>query len=66
MQGASLRDSRNNAVRVLNIVRGLNFFVYLDSLTMTYDVYFRALLPDILKKLGKAFEAIRFLHAHGM
>lgn len=65
MQGISLRDTKNNNIRILDIVRGLNFLVYLDSLTMHYEAYFRAVLPDLLKKLVKAFEAIRFLHVHG-
>ena len=65
MQGTSHRDSKDNNIRVLDIVRGLNFFVYIDSLTMSYESYFHAVLPDILRKLTKAFEAIRFLHVQG-
>jgi hypothetical protein len=65
MQGISCKDTNNNCVRVLDIVRGVNFFVYLDSLTMTYEAYYKAVLPDILRKLVKAIEAIRFLHIQG-
>jgi serine/threonine protein kinase len=65
MQGTSQRDSKDNNIRVLDIVRGLNFFVYIDSLTMSYESYFHEVLPDILRKLTKAFEAIRFLHVQG-
>jgi hypothetical protein len=32
---------------------------------MDYETYFHEVLPGILKKLTQAFEAIRFLHAHG-
>ena len=65
MQGTSHKDSKDNNIRVLDIVRGLNFFVYIDSLSMSYESYFRVVLPDILRKLVKAFEAIRFLHVQG-
>lgn len=65
MQGESFRDEKNNNIRVLDIIRGSNFFVYMDSLQMDHKTYFRTMLPGILKKLTEAFEAIRFLHLHG-
>ncbi len=65
MHGVSFRDSKDNNIRVLEIVRGPNFFVYLDSLPMPYETYFKTVLPDILRKLVRAFDAIRFLHRHG-
>jgi hypothetical protein len=65
MHGKTLRDEKGNIIRVLDIVPGPNFFLYIDSLSMAYETYFTKALPDILKKLIKAFEAIRFLHIHG-
>ena len=65
MNGTSLRDEKDNIIRILDIVPGPNFLLYIDSLSMTYETYFTKALPDILKKLIKAFEAIRFLHIHG-
>jgi hypothetical protein len=65
MHGETLRDEKGNIIRVLDIVPGPNFFLYIDSLRMAYETYFTKALPDILKKLIKAFEAIRFLHIHG-
>lgn len=65
MHGETLRDEKGNIIRVLDIVPGPNFFLYIDSLRMAYETYFTKALPDILKKLVKAFEAIRFLHIHG-
>ena len=65
MQGESFTDPKGNNIRVLDIVRGTNFFVYIDSLEMDHEVYFHTLLPGILKSLVKLFEAIRFLHFHG-
>jgi hypothetical protein len=65
MQGKSFRDSKNNSVRVLDIVRGPDFYSYMESLELDYETYYRELLPSILKKILEAFEAIRFLHCHG-
>lgn len=65
MHGKTLKDEKGNIIRVLDIVPGPNFFLYIDSLSMAYETYFTKALPDILKRLIKAFEAIRFLHIHG-
>ena len=65
MHGKTHRDEKGNIIRLLDIVPGPNFFLYIDSLSMAYETYFTKALPDILKKLIKAFEAIRFLHIHG-
>jgi len=65
MHGTAHRDEKDNIVRILDIVPGPNFLNYIDSLRMAYETYFTKALPDILKKLIKAFEAIRFLHIHG-
>jgi hypothetical protein len=64
MHGTAHRDSKGNIVRILDIVPGTNFFRYMDSLNMPYDTYFNDLLPDILRRVARAFEAIRFLHGH--
>lgn len=52
-------------IRILDIIPGPNFFVYIDTLNMDFETYYRTALPDILKKLLVAFEAIQFLHTHG-
>jgi len=65
MQGEAHRDSADNLVRVLDLVRGENFFQYIESLAMDHEVYFQRILPALLKKILKACEAIRFLHVHG-
>lgn len=65
MHGKSYRDEKDNIIRVLDIVRGPNLFVYIDSLGKGHESYFRTVLPEILTKLVKAFEAIRFLHING-
>ncbi|AOY59627.1 MULTISPECIES: protein kinase [Desulfococcus] len=65
MQGVSFKDTRNNNIRVLDIVPGPNLFVQLGTITMDHYTYFHTLLPDILKHLITAFNAIQFLHANG-
>ena len=55
----------NNNVRVLDIVQGPTFYHYIESLPMEHEPYFHEIFPEILKKILKAFEAIRFLHANG-
>ena len=65
MQGEVFYDIRGNNLRLLDIVKGPNLFVYLDSLNMGHEVYFHEVLPGILKKLLVSFEAISFLHEKG-
>ena len=65
MQGTAYTDRKGNVIRVLDIVPGPNFFLYTESLHMPYDRYLTTTLPGVLKRLVKAFEAIRFLHMNG-
>ncbi len=65
MQGKVLHDTKGNNVRVLDIVKGPNLFVYLDALNMGHEKYFHTVVPRILHKLQEAFPAISFLHENG-
>jgi hypothetical protein len=65
MHGFMVRDARDNPVRVLDVVRGVNFLNYVDSFRMTHETYFWKVLPGILRRLVEAYKAIDFLHAHG-
>lgn len=66
MQGESFVDQKGNNVRILDIVRGPNLLQYLGGFkALSYDEYFRQILPGILRNLSKAFEAISFLHRNG-
>ena len=65
MHGKAYRDLMGNNIRVIDPVHGQNFFIYIGSMGMDHETYFFNSLPDILKKLVKALEAIRFLHIHG-
>ncbi|MBN2123968.1 MAG: protein kinase [Deltaproteobacteria bacterium] len=66
MQGTAHEDSQGNILRVLDIVPGMNFYRYIYSMNMPFETYFHSLLPDILMRLSRAFEGIRFIHDHGM
>jgi len=65
MHGTAYTDEKGNVLRVLDIVPGPNFLVYMDSFDIPYETYLTTILPDILKMLVRAFDSIRFLHSHG-
>jgi hypothetical protein len=65
MNGKVYRDSKGNNVRIIDVVRGQNFLIWLGSFHISYELYFHTVLPDILKELVKTFEAVRFLHQNG-
>ena len=65
MQGISYKDDKSNIIRILDIIRGPDFYNYIDSFNLGYQEYFQRALPQILKNLVRAFEAIRFLHLNG-
>ncbi|MFZ1986029.1 MAG: serine/threonine-protein kinase, partial [Desulfatitalea sp.] len=65
MQGSAYADSRGNIVRVLDIVRGINFLNHVVEFRMPHEIYFQTKLPGILRRLIPAIDAIGFLHQHG-
>lgn len=65
MHGTAHRDEKGNILRVLDIIPGQNFLMYISGLSMTHKEYFDSVFPGVLKRLVKAVEAIRFLHMHG-
>lgn len=65
MQGEEYLDEKLNSIRVVDVVRGHDFYVYLEGIEMDHETYYHTKLPLILKHLAKAFEAIRFLHING-
>lgn len=65
MQGKAFRDAKGNNIRVLDVVPGPNFFVYLESFRTDHRHYFETELPGILRKLITAFESLKFLHENG-
>ncbi len=66
MQGETFFDTSKNNIRVLDVIRGKSFLYFIDSFKMKYDLYFKSVLPEVLKKLIRAFEGIHFLHTKGL
>ena len=65
MSGIAYKDTKDNNIRIIDIVKGINFYNYIDTFEMSYEDYFYNILPGILENLVKAFKGIDFLHQHG-
>jgi hypothetical protein len=65
MQGETYKDFKNNNIRVLDIVRGHNFYVMLEQFHIDHQNYFYTLFPAIWSSLIQSFEALRLLHING-
>ena len=65
MHGEAHEDIKGNNIRILEPVHGPNLYNYIGSIDIEHEVYFKTIFPDILKKMVKAFEAIRLLHING-
>lgn len=65
MHGTVHRDSKGNNMRIIEPVKGPNFFLYIGSMEIDHEDYFYGVLPHILRNVVKAFESIRFLHVNG-
>lgn len=62
MQGSVCFDEKNNAVRVIDYIKGQSLFNYIPLIQKPHSVYFNEDLPKILWKLLNSFLAIKFLH----
>ncbi len=65
MHGTVHHDEKGNNMRIIEPVKGPNFFLYIGSMDIDHEEYFHNILPHVLKKVARAFEAIRFLHVNG-
>ena len=65
MQGFTVRDERQNPVRILEIIRGKRLDDVVLSMEADHKTYFFDLFPAILEKFIGACEAIAFLHSMG-
>ncbi|MBC2713850.1 MAG: protein kinase [Desulfobacteraceae bacterium] len=65
MHGTAYHDEKENNVRVLDVVHGKNFYLYVNAINMDHKQYFQQLLPGILNKLLTLFESLRLLHENG-
>jgi len=63
MQGISHLDSKNNVVRVLDVVEGKQLDMVVYNIEANHETYFHEHFPDILDRFVGACEAIGFLHS---
>lgn len=66
MHGTVHRDAKGNNLRLIDVVHGPSFWQYMESFEIGHEEYFHEHLPDVLRRLVRAFEAIGFLHRHGL
>ena len=66
MQGEYYYDERGNNVRVIDYIKGRNFFHEIPNIAKGHREYFAEDLPGVLWKLREAFEAIKDLHDLGI
>ena len=65
MQGFTVRDDKDNNVRVLDYIKGPSIFNRIYEINKSHERYFHEDLPDILRMLAGCIEAIMFLHQNG-
>ena len=65
MQGRTIMDGAGNEVRLIEFVRGMNFYNYLNQLKMDHETYFHTVLPGVMDKLLEALKAMTFLLENG-
>jgi len=66
MQGRTVRDSRDNIVRVIDFIAGVDLLTYLDALPLSHRDYCETLLPDVLRRVAENIGALERLHAVGL
>jgi hypothetical protein len=65
MQGITVRDEKQNTVRVLDIIPGDTLFSRIVDIPQTHEEYFFRSFPGILRSIIPCIEAIGFLNEHG-
>ncbi len=65
MQGFTVRDTRGNPVRVIEIIRGKPIDYFVAQLALDHYRYFRDHFPRFLEYFLIGARALAFLHAHG-
>lgn len=64
MQGITCYDEKGNNVRVIDFIKGKNFFHLIPAISKPHEQYFNEDFPQILWKLLDSIEAIELLHKH--
>lgn len=62
MHGFTVFDAAGNEVRILDRIRGVKFYEFINNLSMEHETYFHTRFPDVLSNIVSAVEAIGRLH----
>jgi len=65
MQGYTMMDDKENRVRVIDFIKGMDLFSYIHGIEKSHEQYYYEDLPNILHNLLDSIEAIDFLHKRG-
>jgi tRNA A-37 threonylcarbamoyl transferase component Bud32 len=65
MQGYTVKDDKDNHVRVIDHIKGPSIFEYVYHVNKPHEEYFYEDLPHILRQLAVCIGAIGFLHEQG-
>jgi hypothetical protein len=66
MQGHSVRDSRGNLVRILDLIDGIDLLNHVYSLNTPHEEYFYVHFPSILARTTAAVHGIQLLNENGL
>lgn len=62
MQGFNVRDTADNAVRIIDRIQGARYYDYIHGLQMDHETYFYEVFPAVFKNIVQTFDAINHLH----
>ena len=66
MQGRIRRDRKNNPVRVIDFIEGIDLLNHVCNLKLSHEKYFREHLPSLLARTIIACRAIQHLNENGL
>jgi len=65
MHGYSIKDEKDNLVRVLDFIKGESLHNHVGTMNLDHQTYFFDHFPGILKRFMECIAAVGFLHQHG-
>lgn len=65
MHGYSIRDEKDNLIRILDFIRGKTLHTYVANMGMDHEAYYYEEFQGIMDHFIECVQAIRFLHENG-
>jgi len=65
MHGYSIRDEKDNLIRILDFIRGKPLPTYVANMGMDHEAYYYEEFQGIMDHFVECIQAIRFLHENG-